>query len=72
MIAIFTAGLKSARDFLEPIKAKYPAISYADLWTLAGAAYVEKSGGPKIPWRAGRTDATKPTTVPDGRSPASF
>ena len=62
-----TAGLKIARDFLEPLKAKYPGISYADLWTLAGAYYVEKAGGPKIAWRAGRTDSDKPTTVPDGR-----
>jgi len=63
------AGLKSARDFLEPIKAKYPGISYADLWTLAGAYYIEKAGGPKIPWRAGRTDSTNGTSVPDGRLP---
>lgn len=63
------AGLKIARDFLEPLKAKYPGISYADLWTLAGAYYVEKAGGPKIAWRPGRTDSDKPTTVPDGRLP---
>jgi hypothetical protein len=65
----FVAGLKSARDFLEPIKAKYPGMSYADLWTLAGAHYVEKSGGPKINWRPGRTDSPNPTTVTDGRLP---
>lgn len=29
------AGLKGARDFLEPLKKKY-GITYADLWTLAG------------------------------------
>ena len=65
------AGLKSARDFLEPIKAKYPNISYADLWTLAGATAIEEMGGPKISWRAGRTDSLAPTTVPDGRLPAA-
>ena len=27
------AGLHVAREALEPIKAKYPWISYADLWT---------------------------------------
>ena len=32
------AGLKIARDFLEPIKKKY-GITYADLWTLAGGEY---------------------------------
>lgn len=63
------AGLKYARDFLEPIKAKYPNISYADLWTLAGVVAVENMGGPVVPWRSGRTDSSAPTTVPDGRLP---
>jgi cytochrome c peroxidase len=65
------AGLKKARDFLEPIKAKYPKLSYADLWTLAAVVAIEKMGGPKIPWRSGRVDSDKPTTVPDGRLPAA-
>ena len=65
------AGLKIARDFLEPIKAKYPNMSYADLWTLAGCVAVESMGGPSIPWRCGRTDSSAPTTVPDGRLPAA-
>lgn len=39
------AGLKVARDLLEPIKEKFPWISYADLWTLAGATAVEEMGG---------------------------
>ncbi len=30
------AGLQIARDFLEPMKKKYPGVSYGDLWTLAG------------------------------------
>ena len=50
------AGLKVARDALEPIKAKYPGISYADLYTYAGVVAVEEAGGPKIPFRLGRTD----------------
>jgi hypothetical protein len=65
------AGLKIARDFLEPIKQKYPSITYADLWTLAGATAIEEMGGPQIPWRGGRVDSTAPTTVPDGRLPAA-
>lgn len=65
------AGLAIARDFLEPIKKKYPGISYADLWTLAGVTAIEAMGGPSIPWRAGRTDSSKPTTVPDGRLPGA-
>jgi len=63
------AGLKVARDFLEPIKKNHPEISYADLWTLAGATAIEEMGGPAIPWRPGRTDSDKPTSVPDGRLP---
>lgn len=65
------AGLGSARDFLVPIKNKYPGLSYADLWTLAGAVAVEEMGGPEIPWKAGRVDSLHPTTVPDGRLPAA-
>jgi hypothetical protein len=65
------AGLKIARDFLEPIKAKYPSLTYADLWTLAGATAIEEMGGPSIPWRGGRVDSQVPTTVPDGRLPAA-
>lgn len=30
------AGLTIARRLLEPIKAKYPGLTYADLWTFAG------------------------------------
>ncbi|CAM9252813.1 unnamed protein product [Choristocarpus tenellus] len=63
------AGLDIARDFLEPLKAKYPEVSYADLWTLAGAVAIEQMGGPVINWRPGRSDSDKPTTVPDGRLP---
>lgn len=46
-------------------------MSYADLWTLAGATAIEEMGGPSIPWRGGRSDSNKPTTVPDGRLPAA-
>ena len=50
-------GLNIARDRLEQIKAKFPGISYADLYTLAGVVAVEEMGGPKIKWVPGRTDA---------------
>lgn len=62
------AGLKGARDALEPLKKKH-GCSYADLYTLSGVVAVEKMGGPSVPWRAGRTDSSAPTTVPDGRLP---
>ncbi len=41
------AGLGVARDLLEPIKSRFPWISYADLWTLSGAVAIEEMGGEK-------------------------
>jgi hypothetical protein len=43
------AGLKIARDLLDPIKEKFPWISYSDLWTLAGAQAIEEMGGARFP-----------------------
>ena len=70
------AGLGIARDLLEPIKKKYPEISYADLYILAGVVAVEEMAGPKVTFRWGRTDANEPTDPkddprfsPDGRLP---
>eukprot|EP00210_Caulerpa_lentillifera_P000998 g961.t1 len=64
------AGLDVARNLLEPIKAKFPWISYSDLWTLAGVVAIEEMGGPTIPWRPGRTDAADNSAcTPDGRLP---
>jgi len=64
------AGLDIARAALEPIKAKHPGISYADLWVLAAYEAIEAMSGPHIDFRAGRTD--KPdgrSCPPDGRLP---
>ena len=45
-------------------------MSYADLFTLAGAVAIEAMGGPRIPWRAGRVDECDDAKVPpDGRLP---
>lgn len=64
------AGLGVARDALEPIKTKYPEISYADLYTLAGVVAVEEAGGPEIKFRLGREDMESgETSPPDGRLP---
>lgn len=64
------AGLDVARTALEPVKKLFPQVSYADLWTLAGAVAIEYMGGPKIDWRAGRRDAsTAEACPPDGRLP---
>jgi len=64
------AGLEKILPILEPIKKKHPAISYADLYTLAGAVSVEALGGPHVEWKGGRVDAIDPREVtPDGRLP---
>lgn len=64
------AGLDNARAFLEPVKEKFPEISYADLWILAGNTAFEEMGCPKLPFRGGRTDDADGTTCPpDGRLP---
>lgn len=63
------AGLKAARDFLEPVKAQFPWISYSDLWILAGVCAVQEMQGPKIPYRPGRTDRDVSFCTPDGRLP---
>ena len=63
-------GLGMARALLEPLKAKYPGASYADIWTFASKVAIEEMGGPVIPWRPGRTDADDGSKiVPDGRLP---
>ncbi len=54
------ARLQHARVFLEPVKAAYPWLTYADLWTLAGCVAIEAMGGPTIAWQPGRTDYTSP------------
>lgn len=64
------AGLAVPRTLLEKIKSKYPEISYADLWTLAGVVAVEEMGGPVIPWKPGRVDAVdEKACPPDGNLP---
>ncbi|KAJ8108748.1 hypothetical protein ONZ43_g6331 [Nemania bipapillata] len=63
------AGLKHARDFLEPVKAKFPWITYSDLWILAGVCAIQEMQGPTIPYRPGRTDKDAAACTPDGRLP---
>lgn len=50
------AGLKVARDRIESVKAKHPWISYSDLWILGAVCAIQEMGGPKIPYRPGRSD----------------
>ncbi|CAI5490944.1 unnamed protein product [Closterium sp. Naga37s-1] len=61
------AGMKIGIDLLEPVKAKHPRVSYADIYQLAGVVAVEVTGGPAIPFKAGRKDSLAVT--PDGRLP---
>lgn len=58
-----------AVNFLEPIKAQFPWITYADLWTLSAVCAVQEMGGPTIPWRPGRADRDESWCTPDGRLP---
>lgn len=54
--------MDKARAVLEPVKAKFPDLSYADLYTYAGVVAVEEAGGPKIPYKTGREDFTDGST----------
>lgn len=57
-------GLHVARAALEPIKARFPPITYSDLWTFAGKVAVQSMGGPIIAWKCGRVDCTFDKRVP--------
>jgi len=63
------AGLGFARVELEKIKAKYPKVSYSDLWIFASYVFLEASGGPYIPFCPGRKDAGEDKAIAPGRLP---
>lgn len=64
------AGLSGALTLLEPVKEKYPEVSYADIFQMASATAIEKAGGPKIDMIYGRIDATSPEQCsPEGNLP---
>ncbi|XP_063710537.1 uncharacterized protein LOC134839058 isoform X2 [Symsagittifera roscoffensis] len=70
------AGLHTARARLEPLMEKYPGLSHADLYVFAGCIAIEEMGGPRIPFRPGRSEAKEesapekdPRFSPDGRLP---
>mmetsp|Transcript_23106 Transcript_23106/g.41723 ORF Transcript_23106/g.41723 Transcript_23106/m.41723 type:complete len:406 (-) Transcript_23106:198-1415(-) len=64
------AGLGMMRDILEPVKAQFPNLSYADIWTLAGAQAVKFTGGPDVPFSYGRSDHPNGAACPvNGRLP---
>lgn len=62
------AGLDKMIMRLEPVAEANLAMSYADLYTLAGVVAIRELGGPTIPWRAGRKDSMNSSDVaPDDR-----
>ncbi|KAF5795985.1 putative L-ascorbate peroxidase [Helianthus annuus] len=60
-------GLDTAVELLEPIKQKFPLVSYGDFYMMAGIVAVESTGGPQITFNPGRTDLDAPP--PEGRLP---
>jgi len=63
-------GLANAIKLLEPVKAKYDDLSYADIFQMASARGIEKAGGPKIDMKYGRVDASGPEQCsPEGNLP---
>ncbi|KAK9167496.1 hypothetical protein Scep_002687 [Stephania cephalantha] len=59
------AGLVNVLKLLQPIKDKYPGVTYADLFQLASATAVEEAGGPKLPMKYGRVDVSGPDMCPE-------
>mmetsp|Transcript_60758 Transcript_60758/g.144696 ORF Transcript_60758/g.144696 Transcript_60758/m.144696 type:complete len:349 (+) Transcript_60758:105-1151(+) len=73
------AGLAKAQKLLEPVKKKFPDVSYSDLWILAGCVAIEEMGGNKVPFKPGRKDKADGKSCPvwegpthkDGRLPSA-
>ena len=53
--------------WVQPIKKKYPDVSFADIATLGGVVAIETLGGPSITWRAGRVDSMDPKDVTESK-----
>ena len=64
------AGLSIMQKILDPVKKRYPELSYADLWTLGGCQAIKLMGGPDVPFKFGRTDDADGANCPmNGRLP---
>lgn len=64
------AGLSGAVKLIEPIKEKFPSISYADLFQMGSARAIKLAGGPEIDMIYGRVDATSAEQCsPEGNLP---
>ena len=64
------AGLDHAIKYLQPIKDKYPLMSYSDMWILAAYVAIEHMGGPSIGFKPGRVDAPSEKACPEWDGPA--
>lgn len=63
-------GLHLVLEGMERVKAAHPSISRPDLWVLGSYVAIEWMGGPAIPFRWGRQEATSSAQCgPDGRLP---
>jgi L-ascorbate peroxidase len=63
-------GLSIALGLLQPVKDAFPDVSYADLFQMASARGIALAGGPDIPMKYGRVDATGPELCsPEGNLP---
>ena len=59
------AGLaKGINVYLQPIKKRHPAVSWADLIQMGSALAVRQAGGPRIPMRYGRIDTASEAQCP--------
>jgi catalase (peroxidase I) len=64
------SGLHIVRNILLPVQEQYPNLSFADLWTYAGACAIEFMGGPSVPHNFGRIDHADNLKCPaNGRLP---
>eukprot|EP00567_Pseudictyota_dubia_P008779 CAMPEP_0197453430 /NCGR_PEP_ID=MMETSP1175-20131217/34888_1 /TAXON_ID=1003142 /ORGANISM="Triceratium dubium, Strain CCMP147" /LENGTH=352 /DNA_ID=CAMNT_0042986713 /DNA_START=13 /DNA_END=1071 /DNA_ORIENTATION=+ len=64
------AGLSGGVALLEPVKEKFPSVSYADIYQMASARSIVLAGGPEIDMVYGRVDASDPDQCsPEGNLP---
>jgi catalase (peroxidase I) len=58
------------QEILKPVQKKFPTISMADIWTVAGCEAIKLAGGPDIPYHYGRVDDMDASSCPpNGRLP---
>lgn len=66
---MFCTSITRCKTGADSVAAKFPWISYADLWIIGGIAAVQEMAGPKVPFRPGRSDKDFNSCTPDGRLP---